>query len=258
MRGRIYDPMIAQFTSADPITQAPFWSQGLNRYAYAFNDPVNVTDPTGLFGVMPGYPAGIVFTAGGVLMGAASTGFNLGTTLGAMGGPGGIRSIAPSAAPAAAMATQGTMHATTQNKGGVGDAVAPQRPQGGFAPPDLGGTPSADPLRAGDPKGGPGPNLTFDSGAYAYRLSQMALQALQPVFDNFGYDARRVTIAFGSSTSTGRSAAFTVGDSIIINRSAWEARTPLQQRELLAHEITHSVQYARLGKARFLARYGPE
>ncbi|MGB7213721.1 MAG: RHS repeat-associated core domain-containing protein, partial [Gammaproteobacteria bacterium] len=47
MRGRIYDPMIAQFTSADPITQAPFWSQGLNRYAYAFNDPVNVTDPSG-------------------------------------------------------------------------------------------------------------------------------------------------------------------------------------------------------------------
>jgi RHS repeat-associated protein len=47
MMGRVYDPLGGQFTSADPITQAPFWSQGLNRYAYAFNDPVNNTDPSG-------------------------------------------------------------------------------------------------------------------------------------------------------------------------------------------------------------------
>jgi RHS repeat-associated protein len=47
MKGRIYDPIAARFTSADPIMQAPFFSQGLNRYAYAFNDPVNHVDPSG-------------------------------------------------------------------------------------------------------------------------------------------------------------------------------------------------------------------
>jgi hypothetical protein len=34
-------------TGADPIMQAPFWSQGLNRWSYVFNDPVNLTDPSG-------------------------------------------------------------------------------------------------------------------------------------------------------------------------------------------------------------------
>ena len=47
MGGRVYDPLAARFTTADPIIQAPFWSQGLNRYAYVFNDPINATDPSG-------------------------------------------------------------------------------------------------------------------------------------------------------------------------------------------------------------------
>ncbi len=47
MRGRLYDPLGGRFTTADPIVQAPYWSQGLNRYSYVFNDPINRTDPTG-------------------------------------------------------------------------------------------------------------------------------------------------------------------------------------------------------------------
>jgi RHS repeat-associated protein len=35
MRGRMYDPLAGRFLSADPVSQAPFWSQGLNRYSYA-------------------------------------------------------------------------------------------------------------------------------------------------------------------------------------------------------------------------------
>jgi RHS repeat-associated protein len=47
MRGRIYDPFTARFLTADPVVQAPYFSQSLNRYAYVFNNPVNFVDPTG-------------------------------------------------------------------------------------------------------------------------------------------------------------------------------------------------------------------
>src|SRR5688572_8769608 len=47
MKGRVYDPLASRFTTADPIVQAPYWSQGMNRYAYVFNDPINATDPSG-------------------------------------------------------------------------------------------------------------------------------------------------------------------------------------------------------------------
>ena len=47
MNGRVYDPIIARFVSADPIIQDPFHSQSFNRYAYVWNNPLNATDPTG-------------------------------------------------------------------------------------------------------------------------------------------------------------------------------------------------------------------
>jgi len=48
MNGRVYDPVIGRFLSPDPVIQAPFSSQDLNRYAYAWNNPLSVVDPTGL------------------------------------------------------------------------------------------------------------------------------------------------------------------------------------------------------------------
>jgi RHS repeat-associated protein len=47
MNGRIYDPLIARFMSADPILQDPMNGQSYNRYAYVMNNPTNATDPTG-------------------------------------------------------------------------------------------------------------------------------------------------------------------------------------------------------------------
>jgi RHS repeat-associated protein len=55
MKGRIYDPLAGRFTTADPVMQAPFWSQGLNRYSYVFNDPINLTDPSGFVAEGLGY-----------------------------------------------------------------------------------------------------------------------------------------------------------------------------------------------------------
>ena len=47
MNGRVYDPVIARFLSADPIVQDPYHSQAFNRYSYVWNNPLNATDPTG-------------------------------------------------------------------------------------------------------------------------------------------------------------------------------------------------------------------
>ena len=47
MDGRIYDPVIGRFLSADPFVQDPGNSQCLNRYSYCINNPLAFTDPTG-------------------------------------------------------------------------------------------------------------------------------------------------------------------------------------------------------------------
>jgi RHS repeat-associated protein len=49
MNGRVYDPTLGRFLSADPVIQFPEASQGLNRYSYVLNNPLSFTDPTGLF-----------------------------------------------------------------------------------------------------------------------------------------------------------------------------------------------------------------
>ena len=47
MNGRVYDPEIGVFLSADPLVQFPHSTQGLNRYAYVGNNPLSYTDPSG-------------------------------------------------------------------------------------------------------------------------------------------------------------------------------------------------------------------
>jgi RHS repeat-associated protein len=47
MNGRIYDPVAARFLSPDPIVQAPYDPQNLNRYSYVLNRPLSLVDPTG-------------------------------------------------------------------------------------------------------------------------------------------------------------------------------------------------------------------
>ncbi len=48
MNGRVYDPTLGRFLSADPIVQSQFNPQSLNRYSYVLNNPLSYTDPSGL------------------------------------------------------------------------------------------------------------------------------------------------------------------------------------------------------------------
>ncbi len=47
MNGRVYDPLIGRFMSADPFIQSPGNLQSYNRYAYVMNNPLAYTDPSG-------------------------------------------------------------------------------------------------------------------------------------------------------------------------------------------------------------------
>jgi RHS repeat-associated protein len=47
MNGRVYDPLIGRFISADPYVTRPHDGQGLNRYSYVLNNPLAFADPSG-------------------------------------------------------------------------------------------------------------------------------------------------------------------------------------------------------------------
>lgn len=47
MNGRIYDPVIGRFISADPNVYYPENPQDFNRYSYVQNNPLSMVDPSG-------------------------------------------------------------------------------------------------------------------------------------------------------------------------------------------------------------------
>ena len=47
MNARLYDPQTGRFLSPDPYVQDPANTQSYNRYAYALNNPLKYTDPSG-------------------------------------------------------------------------------------------------------------------------------------------------------------------------------------------------------------------
>jgi RHS repeat-associated protein len=83
MNGRVYDPALGRFLSADSVIQSLGASQSINPYSYAWNDPLKYTDPSGhsLLGSILGLVATMIaiyfmqpefFLAGGSLqMGTA-------------------------------------------------------------------------------------------------------------------------------------------------------------------------------------------
>ena len=57
LRARYYDPAIGRFLSADPFQGKPQDPGSLHKYAYVQNNPVNMTDPLGLYGAEEGTAA---------------------------------------------------------------------------------------------------------------------------------------------------------------------------------------------------------
>ncbi|MDG5974810.1 hypothetical protein H010_06065 [Hydrogenophaga taeniospiralis CCUG 15921] len=47
MNGRVFDPAIGRFLTADPHVTFPYDLQSFNRYGYVLNNPLGFTDPTG-------------------------------------------------------------------------------------------------------------------------------------------------------------------------------------------------------------------
>ena len=60
MNGRIYDPLLGRFLSADLVVQFPGSLQSYNRYSYVENNPLTRMDPTGWYSIL-----GLEFTNGG-------------------------------------------------------------------------------------------------------------------------------------------------------------------------------------------------
>ncbi|MGH8016716.1 MAG: RHS repeat-associated core domain-containing protein [Opitutaceae bacterium] len=91
MNGRIYDPVLARFLSADPFIDGTSDSQGYNRYSYVHNNPLNATDPTGFLSLKDVVKIVAIvvvayFTAGwgaGALGPSISAGFGVSAAVGA-------------------------------------------------------------------------------------------------------------------------------------------------------------------------------
>jgi RHS repeat-associated protein len=77
MNGRVYDPILGRFLSPDNYIQLPNYTQSLNRYSYALNNPLKYTDPSGNSFL------GLLFRAiaGNYLMGVGDNWINKGMSL---------------------------------------------------------------------------------------------------------------------------------------------------------------------------------
>ena len=137
---RLYDPAIGMFISPDTIVQNPFDPQTLNRYAYARNNPLTFTDPSGHF--VQVVLAGI---AVGAAVGAISSGIQndwaLKETLigaGIGGVAGGVGAGVGGLAFSAAGGTNGGLTACLA--GGIAGGVSAGATSGGLSAAVYGGS----------------------------------------------------------------------------------------------------------------------
>ncbi|MEO1151744.1 MAG: RHS repeat-associated core domain-containing protein [Pseudomonadota bacterium] len=129
MQARMYDPVAGRFLSNDPVS---FMGSGgdpryFNRYAYVANDPINMTDPTGEFGI-PGAIYGAIsggvggFIASGGNFRATVAGVAVGAAVGAVNPF--ASSVVGAAAGSAVASAAGQVVGGVVDGQSVGDAVA--------------------------------------------------------------------------------------------------------------------------------------
>lgn len=131
MNGRVYDPVLARFISADPFIDGADDAQGFNRYSYVGNNPLNATDPSGFFSLKDGLKIAAIIVASVITAGAAvwavgvlgGQALTLGTALNAIAGVGGVKLTLAGAIAAGAGAGFGSSFASSLlNGGSLGDA----------------------------------------------------------------------------------------------------------------------------------------
>ncbi|MHB1077671.1 toxin TcdB middle/N-terminal domain-containing protein [Thiobacillus sp.] len=87
MNGRLFDPVLARFVSADPIVQELDNLQNLNRYSYVLNNPLFYTDPSGYdYLTLSGGGWDSGFSVGGSLNWDATLGSSYGSAYGSSRG----------------------------------------------------------------------------------------------------------------------------------------------------------------------------
>jgi hypothetical protein len=109
--------------------------------------------------------------------------------------------------------------------------------EGGFAPP-----------AAAAPATGQSPQAPFIKDG---RITDAGRQILRRTFDRYNFDVGQIKVILKHSLGQ---AGITFGNRVYLDDS-FGLLSPYRQMLLLAHEITHSVQYRDLGKANFLERY---
>ena len=139
MNGRVYDPLTSRFLSPDNYVQNPANPQNYNHYAYALNNPLKYTDPSGewinfvigaivggIEGYMIGKAAGLsdwnLFwsTLAGAGIGAATAGIGAAIST-SVGGASGVI-LASTTSGAVGTASFNALSAVA-NKGSIGDVT---------------------------------------------------------------------------------------------------------------------------------------
>jgi hypothetical protein len=127
MNGRVYDPTLGRFLSADPFVENAGDAQAYNRYSYVGNNPLGATDPTGFFSLKDALKIVAIVVIGVVTAGAALAAF---TPLGFAGGIGAMFGAAGAASltlgqaiiAGAAFGFGSSFAGSLLNGGSIGDA----------------------------------------------------------------------------------------------------------------------------------------
>jgi RHS repeat-associated protein len=234
MKGRVYDPLAGRFTSADPLIQNPFSSQGLNPYSYVFNNPVNYVDPSGLMSTGE-WIAFIAVTAIDVAALAYGSGFD-----------------ASSAGDLSAIGSAGTLSGIAGNTASLGLQGIPKFGEGGASKltGSIGGNEGAGgsgPGGSPPPPFDPGPEFT-PIGKGRFVLSQSTRARFKPVYDKIG-GIPDATIEFGTVLRGSAETDYEYDKATItIDRNDWQRADYDTKRRLLAHEFVHPLQYQKLGR----------